>query len=177
MTVSIGKLACKFNLSRSTLLYYDSIGILSPSKRSVSNYRVYSEEDCRRLEKIATYRKAGLSLQEIKEMLDGSKCVAVNNLEAKLEEINKDIIALREQQFFIINLLQNNQLLERVSTIEIDCFAGVLESAGVDEKAQWRIHNQFEKSFPEKHEAFLQLLGLTPERVREIRKWAQEEQK
>ena len=172
MAVSIGKLACMFNLSRSTLLYYDSIGVLSPSKRSNSNYRVYSEADCQRLEQIAIYRKAGLSLQEIKEILDGTKCVAANNLEAKLEEINEEIAMLRQQQYFIISLLQNNQLLERVSTIQMDSLVGFLECAGIDDKARWKLHNQFEKKFPEKHEAFLQLLGLTPEEVREIREWS-----
>lgn len=176
MAVSIGKLACMFNLSRSTLLYYDSIGILSPLKRSNSNYRVYSEADCRRLEQIAIYRKAGLPLQKIKEILDGTKCTATNNLEAKLEELNEEIAMLRQQQYFIISLLQNNQLLERVSTIQKDSFVGLLQSAGIDDKAQWRLHNQFEKKFPETHKAFLQLLGLTPEQAREIRDWSLEEQ-
>jgi Predicted transcriptional regulators len=177
MAVSIGKLACMFNLSRSTLLYYDSIGILSPSKRSTSNYRVYSEEDCHRLEQIAIYRKAGLSLQEIKRILDGTKYAAAINLEAKLEEINEEIAVLRQQQYFIINLLQDNQFLERMSTIQKDSFVGLLQSAGIDDTAQWRLHNQFEKQFPEKHKAFLQLLGLAPEQIREIRKWSREEQK
>lgn len=176
MAVSIGKLACMFNLSRSTLLYYDSIGVLSPSKRSTSNYRVYSEEDCHRLEQIAIYRKAGLALQEIKRILDGTKCAAVINLEAKLEEINEEIAVLRQQQYFIINLLQDNRFLERVSTIQKDSFVGLLQSAGIDDKAQWRLHNQFERQFPEKHEAFLQLLGLTPEQAREIRDWSREKQ-
>jgi MerR family transcriptional regulator, thiopeptide resistance regulator len=176
MAVSIGKLACMFNLSRSTLLYYDSIGVLSPFKRSSSNYRMYSEEDCHRLEQIVTYRKAGLSLQEIKRILDGTKCVAAVNLEAKLEEINEEIAILRQQQYFIINLLQDNRLLERVSIIQKDSFVGLLQSSGINDKSQWRLHNHFEKQFPEKHENFLQLLGLTPEQVRKVREWSREEQ-
>ena len=176
MTVSIGKLACKFNLSRSTLLYYDSIGVLSPSKRNNTNYRVYSEEDCQRLEQIAIYRKAGLSLQKIKAILGGAKCVAAVNLEAKLEEINEEIAMLRQQQYFIIDLLQDSRLLERVSTIPMDSLVGFLECAGIDDKARWKLHNKFEKKFPEKHEIFLQLLGLTSEEVREIRNWSREEQ-
>jgi len=35
------QLAGRFGLSRSTLLYYDSIGLLSPSERTASNYRLY----------------------------------------------------------------------------------------------------------------------------------------
>ena len=51
---TIGKLAKKFDLSRSTLLYYDSIGLLKPSSRTESEYRQYSEDDAARLEQICT---------------------------------------------------------------------------------------------------------------------------
>jgi DNA-binding transcriptional MerR regulator len=70
MIPTVGRIASKFNLSRSTLRYYDSIGVLSPIKRGKGNYRMYSEEDCKRLEQISNYRQTGLSLQEIKEILD-----------------------------------------------------------------------------------------------------------
>ena len=46
---TVGQLAKLFGLSRSTLLYYDEIGLLSPSARSASNYRLYSEADIRRV--------------------------------------------------------------------------------------------------------------------------------
>ncbi|MDF2874926.1 MAG: transcriptional regulator, MerR family, partial [Sporomusa sp.] len=160
MMFTIGKLAHRFNLSRSTLLYYDSIGLLSPAERGNSNYRLYSETDCQRLEQIAIYRQAGLSLQQIKEILDNTKCNIAASLETKIEEINDEINMLRQQQHFIIQFLQNNQLLERVGIIPKDALVELLQSAGVDERTQWKFHNQFEKKFPEKHESFLQLLGL-----------------
>lgn len=69
---SIGKLCKEYNLSRSTLLYYDSIGILKASERTKSNYRIYSEEDKERLGQICLYREAGVSLEEIKELLNSS---------------------------------------------------------------------------------------------------------
>jgi DNA-binding transcriptional MerR regulator len=172
MIYTIGKLACKFNLSRSTLLYYDSIGLLSPLKRGNGNYRIYSEEDCKRLEQIAIYRQAGLSLQQMKEILDSQKCNAAVSLEAKLEEINEEIAMLRQQQHFIIKLLQDSRLLERVSIIQKDSLTRLMHSAGIDEKAQWRLHNQFERNFPDKHQEFLQLLGLSPEQISEIREWS-----
>lgn len=176
MTYTIGKLARKFNLSRSTLLYYDSIGLLSPIKRGNSNYRIYSEENYKRLEQIAIYRQAGLSLQQMQEILDSTKCIAAVSLEAKLEEINEEIAILRQQQHFIIKLLQDSRLLERVSVIQKDSLTGLMQSAGIDEKAQWRLHNQFEEKFPDKHQEFLQLLGLTPEQISEIRDWSRREQ-
>ena len=176
MTFTIGKLANKFNLFRSTLLYYDSIGLLSPSERGSSNYRIYSEIECKHLEQIAIYRQAGLSLQQIKEILDNTKCTAAVSLEAKIEEINEEINKLRQQQHFIIEFLQNSKLLERVGIIPKDALVELLQSAGVDEKAQWRLHNQFEKKFPKKHKALLQLLGLTSDQASKVREWSCSEQ-
>lgn len=176
MTVTIGKLAHKFNLSRSTLLYYDSIGLLSPAGRGNSNYRIYSETDCKRLEQIAIYRQAGLSLQQIKEILDSTKCNAAVSLEAKIDEINEEINMLRQQQHFIIEFLQNSKLLKRIGIIPKDDLVELLGSVGVDEEGQRKLHNQFEKKFPERHEAFLQLLGLSSSQISEIREWSRREQ-
>ncbi|MFC1747364.1 MerR family DNA-binding transcriptional regulator [Pseudomonadota bacterium] len=36
---TIGEVSKRFSISRSTLLYYDAIGLLSPSGRSNANYR------------------------------------------------------------------------------------------------------------------------------------------
>ena len=42
-TYSISKLARACGLSRSTLLYYDRLGLLPPSGRTGSGYRCYSD--------------------------------------------------------------------------------------------------------------------------------------
>ena len=47
---TVSKIAQRFGLSRSTLLYYDRIGLLSPSGRSPGDYRLYDQADCDRLE-------------------------------------------------------------------------------------------------------------------------------
>lgn len=69
-TFTISKLAKKFGLSRSTLLYYDAKGLLSPLGHQHGEYRVYGEKEFLRLEKICMYREAGVSLRAIKEILD-----------------------------------------------------------------------------------------------------------
>ncbi|MEM8862651.1 MAG: MerR family transcriptional regulator, partial [Chloroflexota bacterium] len=70
---TIGDLAKEFKLSRSTLLYYDKIGLLTPSKRTEADYRLYSEAEFVRMSKIALYKKAGLSLDEIAEILNSKE--------------------------------------------------------------------------------------------------------
>lgn len=67
---TIGQLSKAFGLSRSTLLYYDKIGLLMPSARTSAGYRSYSEEDRKRLEQICLYRETGISLEDMKIILD-----------------------------------------------------------------------------------------------------------
>lgn len=169
MTLTIGRLAREFGLSRSTLLYYDHIGLLSPSGRGGTNYRFYSAADRARLEQILVYRQTGLSLNQIRDLLDNEKSDAATRLENKLEEINREIAALRQQQFLIINLLQNHTLIERLSLPTKEALLETLRAAGLDEAMQWNFHKQFEELFPDKHQSFLELLGVQPEEIRTIR--------
>ena len=64
---SISALAREQGLSRSTLLYYDRIGLLRPQSRSEANYRYYGEEQRQRqrLRQIGALRAAGMTLEEI----------------------------------------------------------------------------------------------------------------
>ena len=57
--LTISQLAKRFALSRSTLLYYDARGLLSPSRRSEANDRLYSQADVERMELIDVYRREG----------------------------------------------------------------------------------------------------------------------
>jgi DNA-binding transcriptional MerR regulator len=53
-----------------TLHHYDQIGLLRPSGRRPNGYRVYTQTDLLRLEQIVALRFLGLSLREIKRILD-----------------------------------------------------------------------------------------------------------
>jgi MerR family transcriptional regulator, thiopeptide resistance regulator len=55
-----------------TLHHYDRLGLLPPSGRTRAGYRLYGERDLARLQQIVTLKFIGLSLQEIKALLDRS---------------------------------------------------------------------------------------------------------
>ena len=67
--LTVSQLATRCGLSRSTVLYYESIGLLKPSSRSASNYRRYTERDLKRLEQIRAYRAAGLTLRDVQSLM------------------------------------------------------------------------------------------------------------
>jgi DNA-binding transcriptional MerR regulator len=93
---TVGHLAKEFGLSRSTLLYYDKIGLLSPSGRSEANYRIYIKTDLDRLEQICTFRRTGLPLAEIGRLLRrAGKRSVLPVLEKRLDALNGEIRALR----------------------------------------------------------------------------------
>lgn len=172
---TIGKLARVSGLSRSTLLYYDSIGLFSPAGRNSSNYRTYTEADRDRLEQICTYRRAGLSLSDISRILKtrGRRGV-IPILEKRLDTLNSEIRALRSQQHFIVRLLRNDRAISRIRVMDKESWIGLLESAGLDEAARDRWHTEFERLAPDAHRDFLESLGIPAKEAALIRKYSRE---
>ena len=100
---------CKLSkLSRSTLLYYDSLGIFKPVKRSAANYRLYSEQSLECLRKICMYRDAGVPLTDISKMIEVScdEDTAVDILEKTLHVLNEQARRIREKQQVVINMIR-----------------------------------------------------------------------
>lgn len=160
-----------FGLSRSTLLYYDRIGLLKPSGHSASGYRLYSEQDTERMRRIDTFRKAGLSLRSIQEILDAATGDAMEHaLEQRLSALNEELAVLRAQQQLVIQLLQRRGKHLQKSSVDVMQWVKMLEEAGMDEEAKQRWHFAFERDAPEAHREFLLSLGLNEAEVAEIRR-------
>ena len=51
------------------LHHYDELGLLSPSARSASGYRLYDDDDLARLREILLLRQLGVGLDAIAEVL------------------------------------------------------------------------------------------------------------
>jgi DNA-binding transcriptional MerR regulator len=169
MPYTVKHLCDRFNLSRSTLLYYDSIGLLKPSGRTAGNYRIFTDDDVKRLEQICIYREVGLPLEEIKSILDAPGRKAAEILEKRLDELNREIRDRRRQQRVIIGLLQNEQLLSRIDQIDRDGFVKILKQAGFDELGMIALHNELERLSPDGHQKFLESLGVEGEEIKKIR--------
>ena len=100
--LTVSMLARRCGLSRSTLLYYESIGLLRRPPRTGGNYRAYGDADLQRLEQIGRYRKVGLDLAAIRAVLDQPPSSASALLERRLLEIDRDIETLRGHQRAIL---------------------------------------------------------------------------
>ncbi len=67
--LTIGELASAAEVPTSTVRYYERAGLLKPSGRSASNYRLYSEEDLERLRFIRAAQATGFSLEDVTALL------------------------------------------------------------------------------------------------------------
>jgi MerR family transcriptional regulator, thiopeptide resistance regulator len=169
---TIGKLARKFGLSRSALLYYDRAGLLRPRGHAKGEYRLYDEEDAARLERIRQYREAGLSVNSIRDLLSTGRGEMRDILEKRLRELNGEILNLREQQHLLAQLLGSGRLASSRTTLTKNSWMELLKSAGFTGKDMDEWHARFEQTAPEKHEAFLRRLRLSKNEIKEIRKLA-----
>src|SRR5689334_9363344 len=91
-TLAISQLARTVGLSRSTLLYYDRIGLLKPTGRTGSGYRYYSEQANSRLKRIRHFREAGLTLTEIREVFQSGGKPRVKLLDKRMQETAASIM-------------------------------------------------------------------------------------
>ena len=98
----IGELAKRLDLNTQTVRYYERIGLLPEPERSEAGYRLYGEEDERRLRFVKNARNVGLTLGEVKEVLAFHErgeppCEYVTGVIARrAEEVERQIAELME---------------------------------------------------------------------------------
>lgn len=69
MTYTVSDVAGATGITVRTLHHYDEIGVLRPSERSPSGYRIYDEADLERLQEVLFFRELGFGLGEIRTSL------------------------------------------------------------------------------------------------------------
>ena len=77
-------------VSKRTLQYYDSIGILPAQKRTETGYRLFGEKSIETLKKIGHYKSMGFELKEIKKILYTDGYDIVGALRRKREQLKME---------------------------------------------------------------------------------------
>ena len=101
-------------LTRKSIEYYEERGLICP-KKSENGYRDYSERDIQILNKISLYRKVGLSITEIENVLNYNTLSSVlrkKQHELEVQEKRKDILEL------LIKGENDNVIQERLAILE-----------------------------------------------------------
>ena len=91
--MTIKEVEKKLNITRANIRFYEKEGLLQP-KRCDNEYRDYSEDDLKRLEKILIFRKCNISIENIRLIFNGIK---------NLDEVFKEQISVIENEVKQLN--------------------------------------------------------------------------
>lgn len=106
---------------RATVRFYEKEGLISP-ERGGNGYRDYSDADVEKLRKIIIFRKLGMSLPDIEDVLDGAKPLS-QAVEENIENLEKQIEELKGA-LFVCHKLQEEK--EEMETFEVEKYWNVI---------------------------------------------------
>lgn len=102
-TFTIGELAARSGMTPDALRYYERLRVIAPVRRTAAGYRVYTGETIERLRFIKQAQLHGLTLAEIRELLQVDTRVGVGRcrrvqklLQRKLVELDTRLTQLQE---------------------------------------------------------------------------------
>ncbi len=136
--MKISEFAKRSGVTVKTLLHYDKIGLLQPSLKTEAGYRIYCDEDFIKLQQITTLKFIGLSLEEIKQLINEKGqniesviSVQTRALEEKKKHIETVVTALNKAE----KQIQDNNFLEIQQLIDI------IKITNMETKAKQRFNN------------------------------------
>ena len=103
---TVGVVAKLVGVSVRTLHHYDEIGLVTPSDRTPSGYRSYSDADVERLHRVLTYRALGFPLEEIAALLDDPAVNALAHLRRQHELLSERIDRLHEMAAAVEKMME-----------------------------------------------------------------------
>lgn len=120
-----------------TLRYYDEIGLLTPSQKTVNGYRLYSKEDMLRLQQITILKFSSYPLNEIKSVLSHPDYDIKKSLKAQVQLLAKKEAVAKNAKWLIEETLTQ---LEQSSQLNWQMVANLIELVQLDEndKRGWQ---------------------------------------
>lgn len=111
----IGELAKQTQLSQSSIRFYEQKGLISPTARSASGYRIYDEQALNRLIQIKFCQQLGFSLDDILAIINVQVGLDHQQVLAKLGQRKQEVKGLIAQ---LTDNLDNIEKLEgRLATL------------------------------------------------------------
>lgn len=102
MDMTVGSVAEKVGVSAKAIRLWETNGLLPPAERTAAGYRVFTDDDLGVLRFIRQAKALGLTLSEIKDILElqrggAAPCDRVTELlDAHVREIDRTVADLRE---------------------------------------------------------------------------------
>ena len=150
-----------------TLHHYDRLGLLKPSRYTAAGYRLYSERDLGRLQQIVTLKFIGLSLKQIKDLLDQKSFDLATALRTQ-----RSIIAEKRQHLDLA--IQAIERAERLmvpgSEPDWENFKKIIEVINMERNMEWTKKYYSEEA---REEIAKRAVSISPEVIEQSqRDWA-----
>jgi MerR family transcriptional regulator, thiopeptide resistance regulator len=153
MEYTVKQLSGLAGISVRTLHFYDEIGLLPPTRVGANGYRRYDDQAVLRLQQILFYKELGLSLEEIKAVLDAPGFDVLVALEAHRRTLQQRLGRLERLVLTVERTIaqlkgetpmNNQELFAGFSDAEQAAYeveAAALWGEGVRESARrWKAH-------------------------------------
>ena len=119
IAMTVGEVSTLLGVSVRALHHWDETGLVHPSRRSAAGYRLYCEADIMRIQQVLVYRQTGMSLADIKAVLDEPGADALTHLRRQRELVQGQISHLQHKLSSIDMVIDIHQLGARISVAEM----------------------------------------------------------
>jgi MerR family Zn(II)-responsive transcriptional regulator of zntA len=128
---TIGRLAHRARVNADSIRFYERQGLLSPSKKTASGYRLYGDDALRRLAFIKHAQRCGFNLADIRELLEShtrdesARASAVALAERKLADVREVQEALSRMEQALTQVLTMGPDARQPDAAEIPIIAAL----------------------------------------------------
>ncbi|MCL4693802.1 MAG: MerR family transcriptional regulator [Candidatus Hydrogenedentes bacterium] len=126
--LKVGELARRTGLTVRTLHHYDELGLVCPSQRTEGGHRLYTAADMARLQQVVSLRGLGLSLDAIRDTLDGEGSTLLGVIESHLARLDEQIA---EQQRLFRQLTSVAAALRARQDVTVDTLIETIEATNM----------------------------------------------
>ncbi|MDF2646429.1 MAG: MerR family transcriptional regulator [Paenibacillus sp.] len=140
--LTTGQIARRTGMTIRTLRYYDQIGLLNPSYYNHASLRMYSKEDLIRLQKIQTLKYIGLSLNEIKQIIQDNS-LPIHDLRSSLV-MQKEIIQqkIAHMQYVVKAINESMGILgDKLEQVDWESLGNLIHAVHVEKDWVEQYHN------------------------------------
>jgi DNA-binding transcriptional MerR regulator len=109
-TMKIGEVAHQTGISIKTIRYYESRGLLEQPPRTEGGYRLYGPEEVARLRFVQRAKLLGLTLEEIKELVELAVRCNEGEIVPRLEEVLRAKLEETERKMAELRAFRQNLL-------------------------------------------------------------------
>ena len=119
IAMTVGEVSTLLGVSVRALHHWDETGLVHPSRRSAAGYRLYCEADIMRIQQVLVYRQTGMSLADIKMVLDEPETDAMTHLRRQRELVQGQVSHLQQMLNSIDMVMEIHQSGARISVAEM----------------------------------------------------------